>query len=523
VVVATADLLALHESVDVDLDGVRGALEEALHMSPGMERDRALQRALATTATVLEDELYADWAIPHRDDVERLRAEARRALAMDRGAGHGCCSPADVLDAWRSVHRDDPADEEACRALVGSLLDAGDRAGAIRALQLTRGALADLGLSPSRPLRDLLREIGDGDHGLRAAEHTAMSTADVRALARAGTVLRRRLAPRSAESVLRQAAAAASTVPEDDVRALLLDVQVQLAELARDLHDDAVAAAHHVEAARSLASGDAEVARVWSVAGSLPYRRGDLGEAIAVYRRGLDQLAGTDVAARIRLMTDLGFALGRRGQLDESISMLGEACDLLVDADDPRLASVAHDHLAMALMSAGRLHDALRSMEVAFAAAGPLDDDTFLLPLHIHRAGLLGRCGRHGEGLADAKVAVRLATDHGDDYALAVALLVRAEILESRGDVEQALEARDQELELLERVGNRRHAASAQAARARLLSVLDRAPEAREAAERALDAARAVDDVAFLRDIRRTLAPTASATRPARESRGKTG
>ena len=114
VIAADRSTLALDADVSVDVDRVRTLLAWAMGRPPGDDRDAALVEATSGSHRLLEDELYADWAIPHRDELDRMRSEARLALATDRQAGFGRSGTNDVATAWNAVLLHDPANEVAC-------------------------------------------------------------------------------------------------------------------------------------------------------------------------------------------------------------------------------------------------------------------------------------------------------------------------------------------------------------------------------------------------------------------------
>ena len=104
--------------IEVDLDVHLTALKAALAEPNLARRDELLEAALAERGRLLDDELYADWAIAARDELERWRAQARLALARGRSAGQGPVGLTGSIEAWGDVAANDPASEEACIGLV---------------------------------------------------------------------------------------------------------------------------------------------------------------------------------------------------------------------------------------------------------------------------------------------------------------------------------------------------------------------------------------------------------------------
>jgi DNA-binding SARP family transcriptional activator/tetratricopeptide (TPR) repeat protein len=94
---------------------------------------------------LLPDEPYEQWTLGPRT---RLR---ERRLEVLRSAGR-----------WEDVLREDPADEEAHRALVRWHLASGDRAAAARQFRLLREELARLGAEPSEETLTLGHELTRG-------------------------------------------------------------------------------------------------------------------------------------------------------------------------------------------------------------------------------------------------------------------------------------------------------------------------------------------------------------------------
>lgn len=100
---------------------------------------------------LLADDPYAEWALGPR------AALRERRLAVMRSQGR-----------WEEVLQDDPADEDAHRALMRKRAASGDLAGAARQFRLLREQLSRLGAEPSEETLALQRELTRGP-AVRAA------------------------------------------------------------------------------------------------------------------------------------------------------------------------------------------------------------------------------------------------------------------------------------------------------------------------------------------------------------------
>ncbi len=142
-------------TLQVDQEVHQERLSSALRAEPGMHRDDLLVLALADQGVLLEDELYADWALAARERLDRARQEARLALARDRAGGKGHCRPEAVIGAWEECLAHDPTCEEAGSALM-RLYAAQKRAALVEATyERCRRALETLGLRASPAFDEL--------------------------------------------------------------------------------------------------------------------------------------------------------------------------------------------------------------------------------------------------------------------------------------------------------------------------------------------------------------------------------
>jgi DNA-binding SARP family transcriptional activator/tetratricopeptide (TPR) repeat protein len=128
--------IADHVRVEVDLLEHLAALQDATATTDPTNRIERLRAALRETGAVCVDDDYEGWALAVADEVERARAAARLLLARTSR------SEAD----WQAVATADPANEEACAALVERRLRAGRPREAVRAVTTCRTALELLGL-----------------------------------------------------------------------------------------------------------------------------------------------------------------------------------------------------------------------------------------------------------------------------------------------------------------------------------------------------------------------------------------
>ena len=101
---------------------------------------------VAADGELLPDDRYEEWTVDAR---ERIRAR-RLAVLRERGE-------------WDRILEEDPANEEAHRALMRAEAEAGDRAAAVRRFHRLREQLGALGLAPESATEELLAEISRGD------------------------------------------------------------------------------------------------------------------------------------------------------------------------------------------------------------------------------------------------------------------------------------------------------------------------------------------------------------------------
>ena len=125
----------------------RGVVE----LAPASRVDTDVEREIGAgwqgaSAELLPDDRFEAWTEPHRDRLAQDRSAALRRQGR-----------------WSELLDDDPADEEATRAVLRERVAAGDRVGAARRFRRLRDALATLGLAPSEETVALWRELSEGE------------------------------------------------------------------------------------------------------------------------------------------------------------------------------------------------------------------------------------------------------------------------------------------------------------------------------------------------------------------------
>ena len=128
-IASDGDLLVLWPvgQLRVDTERFDGEATRALSSQTGLDSALAL-----FPGDLLPEDRYADWTEPHRERLHGRRLELLRASAR-----------------WDEILEIDRTDEQACRALMRSQLERGNRHGAIRQFQRLRDILrVDLGVAP---------------------------------------------------------------------------------------------------------------------------------------------------------------------------------------------------------------------------------------------------------------------------------------------------------------------------------------------------------------------------------------
>ena len=140
--------------IAVDVDGFVAAAA-SVDGTPG-----SLEAALARwTGELLPEDLYEDWATPHRERLANRRARLLVQLAsalVEQGRAGEAVLVLEPLAAER------PDDEEVHRVLLAALFASGRRSDASRVFDRLRDALAELGAAPSRAMADMYRQLSTG-------------------------------------------------------------------------------------------------------------------------------------------------------------------------------------------------------------------------------------------------------------------------------------------------------------------------------------------------------------------------
>ena len=121
-----------------------------VHLAPDAQVSTDVERFQngdgdAYRGDLLPDEPYTEWTLGPRAALRERRLALMRSQAR-----------------WEEVLREDPADEEAHRALMRRRAASGDRPGAARQFRLLREELSRLGLEPSEGTLALQRELTRG-------------------------------------------------------------------------------------------------------------------------------------------------------------------------------------------------------------------------------------------------------------------------------------------------------------------------------------------------------------------------
>jgi predicted ATPase/DNA-binding SARP family transcriptional activator len=118
------------------------------------------------TGDLLPEDLYEDWATPHREHLASTRTGVALRLAVALGTAGDPGGAASVLGP---VAVDRPGDEEVSRRLFEALFAAGRRADGIAVFDRLRDALEDIGEVPSTATADLYRRLSTGGPSVPAS------------------------------------------------------------------------------------------------------------------------------------------------------------------------------------------------------------------------------------------------------------------------------------------------------------------------------------------------------------------
>lgn len=195
-----------------------------------------------------------------------------------------------------------------------------------------------------------------------------------------------------------------------------------------------------------------------------------------------------DVYTRIRLYWSLARLTELAGRSLEALEHARRATALLEATDDTLHLARAYVLVAWILGSQGKAEDALANLEQAERLFGEAADSTDLAHLGVQRAQILARLGRGLEAVQRARAAIDLLGEHhpGEQGTAWWAL---AEGLVLEGEIEPAIEAFQNAIDLLDSNARWREAAEASRRCAKVLRDAGRDVEALDVLERATDLA----------------------------------
>lgn len=156
----------LPEGSEVDLDEAERlttvAERSLTQAEPGLATSAAEQAlALLERGAPLEDEPYAEWVEPVREQAARL---VRRARSQVWRAALATSDLAAAIEAAERAIATDPLDEEAHRTIMVAHSEAGSAAQALAAYERFGRALeAELGVAPTPKMRELRDRIAEGE------------------------------------------------------------------------------------------------------------------------------------------------------------------------------------------------------------------------------------------------------------------------------------------------------------------------------------------------------------------------
>ncbi len=326
-------------------DFAHGGLRDLAYESTSLTRRRLLHRRVA-------EALRLDFAGSGRDDLARLALIA----AHERDGGR----TAEAAEAFRL---------------------AGARAAAIFAN----------------------REAIDHDEAALSLGH-----ADVAGLRGAIGRLRTRLGDYAgAITALEAAAAAADDATLPEIERLIAGAQLRRGDL--------VAAARHLEAALGGATEPTSMARVLVDQSVVLRLAGDLPGALAAARRALDTATGADDAAGIGAAhRSLGLISLASGDA-QTARIESERAVAAADPDDPTARIAALTGLALAEASAGDLEAGLRHGDAAVELCRQIGDRHLEGAVENHLADILHTAGREDDAMAHLRRAVEAFAEVGGD------------------------------------------------------------------------------------------------------------
>jgi class 3 adenylate cyclase/tetratricopeptide (TPR) repeat protein len=162
------------------------------------------------------------------------------------------------------------------------------------------------------------------------------------------------------------------------------------------------------------------------------------------------------------LLANAGRRASRQGDISATISLLGQAAELLPEDDPVRIEMLIV--LAEALGSAGRLTDAANTIDRAISVATRVGDTAKVLRAEIGQLDLKWYTDLEAvlnEGVSKAERAIEVFGQSGDDRGLASAWRVLAQIRYGRGKNAAARESVERAIDAARRAGDQRLEAKA--------------------------------------------------------------
>jgi tetratricopeptide (TPR) repeat protein len=221
---------------------------------------------------------------------------------------------------------------------------------------------------------------------------------------------------------------------------------------------EAQSGAQHIEAlAFHFARGGAQVkaAAYLEQAGDQAQAQHAYAASAEYYRDGLDRLAGLGRAPAVaRVREKLAEVLGRTARVDDALSLLEQAAASYRRAGDLEGLGRVAAHMGDLHAQADTPEQGIRLLQPlvqVLEASGPSPS---LAALHLALTDLFYCSGRYPERLAAAERAVEVAGAVRDDRLLAAGLAARGSVLQLLGRLDEALQALQQAVRLIEASGD---------------------------------------------------------------------
>lgn len=154
-VAVVADMVSLAPNTWVDVEAFRS---QAQHARATRSEPSAYERAIALYGgDLLPEDIYEDWAAPHREELRSLWL----ALLSELGQLYEARGQLDLAaERLRALLQADPPQEEAHRSLMRLYAQAGSRHRALRQYQVCRATMQrELGVEPSEETEELYQAL----------------------------------------------------------------------------------------------------------------------------------------------------------------------------------------------------------------------------------------------------------------------------------------------------------------------------------------------------------------------------